>query len=57
MSVKKVRKLREVDLDKLTDERERKVRRKTKRHMDMRGYNDWAKLMMEKPNFNRKEEW
>lgn len=53
---KKVRKTREVDLYRLEDEREKQMRRKTKRYKDMRGYNDWARLMTEKPNFNRKEE-
>lgn len=44
---------REVDIDKLFDERERQARRETKKYKDMNNFNDWARLMTEKPGFHK----
>lgn len=49
----KERRVKEVDIYKLSDERERKAKRTTKQHKDMKNFNDWVRLMTEKPGFYR----
>lgn len=49
----KERRVKEVDIYKLSDEREMRAKRTTKQYKDMKSFTDWAKLMIEKPGFYR----
>lgn len=51
--IREKRRLKEVDIDKLFEERERQARKKTKKHKDMNNFTDWVRLMTEKPGFYR----
>lgn len=49
----KERKVKEIDIYKLSEEREREVKRTTRQYRDMKNFTDWARLMIEKPGFYR----
>ncbi len=49
--IKEKRKLKEIDVDRLFEEREKQAKRKTKKYRDMNNFGDWVRLMTEKPGF------